>query len=217
MSAVDGSPTPALVPAPVCFYETPAAALAPQLLGLWLVRRLPEGLCAARIVETEAYPAGDPASHAFRGKTRRNQSMFGPPGRAYLYFIYGNHWCFNVVCRPEGAGEAVLVRAVEPVLGEALLRARRSAAGENLCNGPAKLCAAFDLDRRHDGADLCDPAGAVWVAVPDHLAETTAAQGPVIVTTRIGLSRAAGAPFRFYLEASPWVSRRAKEKRAGKK
>ena len=88
---------------------------------------------------------------------------------------------------------------------------------KNLCNGPAKLCAAFDLDRRHDGADLCDPAGAVWVAVPDHLAETTAAQGPVIVTTRIGLSRAAGAPFRFYLEASPWVSRRAKEKRAGKK
>ncbi len=99
------------------FYEPTADLVAPKLLGHWLVRRTAQGVCAGAIVETEAYVTGDPAAHSFVGQTARNRVMWGAAGHAYVYFIYGNHYCFNTVCRPPGIGEAVLVRAVEPVMG----------------------------------------------------------------------------------------------------
>ena len=136
-------------PLPRSFYAASAALVAPRLLGHWLLRRTPEGFSGGLIVETEAYLADDPACHAFKGETVRNRSMFGPAGRAYVYFIYGNHWCFNAVCRPPGIGEAVLVRALEPTFGAAWMQGRRPVAREvELSNGPAKLCQALAIDRR---------------------------------------------------------------------
>jgi DNA-3-methyladenine glycosylase len=106
-----------LVPLPREFYLPSAQVVAPRLLGKLLIRRLPEGLCAGVIVETEAYLCADPACHAVNGQTLRNAVMFGPPGHAYVYFIYGCHYCVNAVCHPVGSGEAVLIRAIQPLAG----------------------------------------------------------------------------------------------------
>src|SRR5262245_5757234 len=99
------------VPVPKSFYEPSAAAVAPMLLGHWLIRRTAKGLCGGPVVETEAYLVGDPASHGFVGETNRNRVMYGPPGHAYVYLIYGNYFCVNTVCQPKGRAEAVLIRA----------------------------------------------------------------------------------------------------------
>ena len=201
-----------LPPLPRGFYEPSAEAVAPRLLGQILIRREPRGLCAGLIVETEAYLRHDPACHAFRGETARNRSMFGPPGHAYLYFIYGNHWCLNAVCGPAGIGEAVLVRALEPVAGWPFLLARRPAKKiEDLTNGPAKLCAALALDRSHDGADLCDPASPIYIAAAPAPETILATRGPIVTTTRVGIVKAADWPLRFYLEGSRFVSRRPRK------
>ena len=161
------------------------------------------------IVETEAYLADDPACHGFRGETARNRAMFGPPGRAYVYFIYGNHWCFNAVCRPAGVAEAVLVRALEPVFGLDPMRSRRPVNQDvQLTNGPAKLCQALGIDRALDGADLCDAASPIFLAKNRARAARCTALGPLVTTTRIGIARAAAEPLRFYLAGSLWVSRR---------
>src|SRR5205807_4399502 len=125
---------------PRSFYEPSADVVAAKLPGHWLIRNTPKGPCGGLIVETEAYLTGDEACHAFGGQTKRNRSMWGPPGHAYVYFIYGNHWCFNVVCRPAGCGEAVLIRAVEPVIGLDLMREFRQVVHQrDLTNGPGKL------------------------------------------------------------------------------
>jgi DNA-3-methyladenine glycosylase len=135
--------------------------------------------------------------------------MFGPPGRAYVYFIYGNHWCFNAVCRPAGVAEAVLVRAIEPVWGLEFLRRRRPVARwRDLTSGPAKLCAALGLDRRQDQADLCAADAEVMVAENPDRAAAVRRLGGVVVTTRVGLTRAADWPLRFLLPGSEFVSRR---------
>jgi DNA-3-methyladenine glycosylase len=197
-------------PLPRSFYEPSAALVAPQMLGHWLVHNTPEGPVGGVIVETEAYLADDPACHAFRGETARNRSMFGPPGHAYLYFIYGNHWCFNAVCGARGVGEAVLVRAIEPVSGLGWMRARRRVAFDHqLTNGPGKLCAALGLDRSFDGVDLCDANSLVFIAENPDRRKLLAGQGAVTTSPRIGITKAAPLPLRFHLQGNIHVSRRA--------
>ena len=139
------------------FYDRDARAVAPDLLNKLLVRTDGEVRVSARIVEVEAYRgADDPGSHAYRRRTPRNAVMFGPPGRLYVYFSYGNHWCMNAVCGPGEHPHAVLLRAAEPIDGIACMRARRGAGrrDRDLCSGPGKLGQAFGVDRAWDGSDL---------------------------------------------------------------
>jgi DNA-3-methyladenine glycosylase len=197
-------------PLPKAFYEPSAAVVARELLGHWLIRDTPEGPCGGAIVETEAYLMDDPACHAWAGMTRRNRVMFGPPGRAYVYFIYGCHYCVNAVCRMAGVGEAVLVRAIEPDFGLVQLRQSRATAREaDLTNGPAKLCEAMRINRSLDGADLCDPASPLFVAENPSWRAFREERGSVVTTPRIGITKAATLPLRFYLKDSRFVSRRS--------
>ncbi len=193
------------------FFEPSAKEVAPRLLGHWLIRRWPGGLCGGRIVETEAYLADDPASHGYGGETARNRAMYGPPGRAYVYLIYGFHFCVNVVCQRAGRAEAVLIRALEAELGEEWMRRNRRAATRlQLSNGPGKLCAALAIDRELDGIDLCDAASPLFLARNPRAASWRRERGPLAETARIGLTRAADWPLRFSLDGSPYVSRRAR-------
>ncbi|MGP3972035.1 DNA-3-methyladenine glycosylase [Streptomyces sp. 6N223] len=147
--------TPAL---PRDFFDRPALELAPDLLGRTLVRTSAEGDIAVRLTEVEAYAGElDPASHAFRGRTPRNATMYGPPGHVYVYFTYGMWHCMNLVCCPPGVAGAVLLRAGEVLSGTELARRRRPSARRDaeLARGPARLATALDVDRTLDGADLC--------------------------------------------------------------
>jgi DNA-3-methyladenine glycosylase len=186
------------------FYARSSLEVAPDLIGKVLA--LADGR-RARIVEVEAYAgADDPGSHAFRGRTARNATMFGPPGRLYVYFTYGMHWCANAVCGPDGTPVAVLLRAAEPRAGIELMRAARWRAqrvrlDRDLCRGPARLCQAFGIDRSYDGADLVT-ADAGLSIIDDGWVPTE----PVVASTRIGLSAGADLPWRFALEGSRWVS-----------
>ena len=196
-------------PLPRSFYEPSAKVVAPELLGHWLVRNTPSGLCGGPIVETEAYLLGDPACHAARGMTRRNRVMFGEPGRAYVYFIYGNHYCVNAVCLPAGQAEAVLIRAVEAKVGQEIMRQRRATVQLHaLTNGPGKLCQALDIGRDLDGNDLCNAQSPLFIAKNPSARTFRSQFGPMITTTRIGITQAAALPLRFYLDGSPFVSRR---------
>ena len=142
---------------PRSFYEQPTVDVARQLLGKHLVRKHPDGIAVGRIVETEAYIGPeDKACHAWRGRTARTEVMFGPAGHAYVYFIYGFHYMLNIVTERTGFPAAVLIRAVEPVTGIALMKKRRGLKEpHNLANGPGKLCQAFAIDRALNGYDLC--------------------------------------------------------------
>ena len=176
-------------------------ALSRALIGKLLVRVLEGETLIGRIVETEAYFADDPASHAYRGPTQRNRPMFGPPLHAYVYFIYGANWCFNVTTEREGVGAASLVRACEPVHGAAAMRALRGRPGVNdrdLARGPGNLCRAFAIGPEFNDADLT--AGpALWLA-DDGLVL------PVGVSRRIGITKAAQEPLRFYARGNRSVS-----------
>lgn len=182
--------------------ETGAAAA--YLIGKIVVRVFDDGARAAgRIVETEAYGPGDPASHAFRGPTARNRSMFGNHLAAYVYFIYGSSYCLNVSTEAAGVGAAVLIRALEPLTGIASMRARRgpTIADRDLLRGPGRLCAALAIDRELDGADLeLDPR--LW------LADDGGPSPRVGVSPRIGLTLAADAHQRFYARGSRYLSGR---------
>jgi DNA-3-methyladenine glycosylase len=187
------------------FYARDPRAVAPDLLGKLLVHQDEEGgRRAGTIVEVEAYcGTEDPGSHAYRGETPRNRTMFGPPGGLYVYFTYGMHWCANVVTGDEGEGVAVLLRALAPKEGlEAMRQARKRARSErDLCSGPAKLCQALGLDRAYDGADLVTGDRGVWIeddGIPPPAHPT--------VTTRIGLSAGAEHPWRWYVPGDPNVS-----------
>lgn len=194
---------------PRSFYAGDSLDVAPLLLNKLLVR----GGRAGRIVEVEAYRgADDPASHAYRGPTRRNATMFGPPGRLYVYFTYGVHWCANVVCGPEGTAQAVLLRALAPVAGvEEMRRARQaSRAGRPdrplgdrlLASGPARLCQALGITGDDDGADLVRSDRRLRVVDDGILPPRRPG-----LSGRVGLSRAAELPWRFFLAGDPHVSR----------
>jgi DNA-3-methyladenine glycosylase len=177
--------------------------VAPDLLGRVLVRRLRDGTrLAGRIVEAEAYEPGDPASHGFRGPTPFNATMFGPPGRLYVYFTYGHHWMMNAITRPEGEPSAVLLRAIEPLEGVAAMRGHRGRTDlRDLCSGPGKLTQALAVDRTHDGEDLVR-GNVVWVEAGDPVpADRIAAGG------RVGVSVGVEPAWRFVVAGDPFVSR----------
>jgi len=198
-------------PLPRAFYEPSAEPVAPRLLGHWLIRNTPEGPCGGPIVETEAYLRDDPACHGARGLTQRNRVMFGPPGHGYVYLIYGMHFCVNTVCCQPGIAEAVLIRAIEPEWGVEWMRRRRHVPkATELTNGPAKLCAALDIRRELDGVDLCDLGSPLFVARNPTAGRFRKARGPLVTTTRIGLTQAAQFPLRFYLGGSGFVSKPAR-------
>jgi DNA-3-methyladenine glycosylase len=181
----------------------PVDVVAPGLLGCWVVTDRPEGRVALRLTEVEAYSGQgeDPASHAHRGPTPRAAIMFGPPGRLYVYFSYGVHWCANVVVGPEGRGSAVLLRAGDVVVGEELARSRRPAARNvrDLARGPARLTQALGIGPDDRGAELFSPGSTVRL----HRGPAPAAvsSGP-----RVGISVATDLPWRFWQTGAPSVS-----------
>ena len=185
------------------FYARPALAVALDLLGCSLTWRDPRGAMTGRIVEVEAYEgADDPASHAFRGPTARNHSMFGPPGHAYVYFTYGMHHCVNAVTGAEGLPHAVLLRALQPTRGLARWRAARPDLPlTRIASGPGRLCRALGLDRSHDGFDLTRSALTVHARPPGFV------PGPICAGPRIGIRLARAAPYRLWLPGEPAVSR----------
>ena len=174
--------------------------LARFLVGKVVVHDLPAGRLSGRIVETEAYPPGDPAGHHFRGPTPRIRSMYLAPGHAYIFFNYGAHFMLNVVSEPAGTAAAILIRALEPLDGIDVMQQNRKTSGlHDLTRGPGRLAAAFQIDRRHDGLDLCAP-GALWLGVTKHPV------GPIGKSVRIGITRAADQLLRFYERGNPFVS-----------
>lgn len=174
--------------------------LARFLIGKVVVHDLPAGRVSGRIVETEAYPPGDPAGHHFRGPTPRIRSMYLAPGHVYVFFNYGNHFMLNVVSEPEGTAAAILVRALEPLDGiEIMQRYRKTTSLLDLTRGPGRLAQAFQINRSHDGVDLCAP-GALWLGAIDRDA------GPIRKTVRIGITHAADKLLRFVERGNPFVS-----------
>jgi len=193
------------------FYNRDPVIVGRELLGKLLIRREGRGLLAGRIVEDEAYlGADDPAAHAYAGLTPRNAVLFGPPGHAYVYFIYGNHYCLNVSCMPEGEGQGVLLRAMEPVFGlEAMARARclelqpspSIAQLRLISSGPGRMSEALGITRvRDNNKDITSRRSDLWFADdgcrPEHIA----------ATPRIGIRKAVKRPLRFVIPGSPFVS-----------
>jgi DNA-3-methyladenine glycosylase len=176
------------------------ASLARYLIGKIVVRALPEGVAGGRIVETEAYAVGDAAGHAYRGTTRRNRSLFLERGHAYVYLAYGRSYMLNVSSERPGIGAGVLIRALEPLDGIAIMRRNRGVERlRDLARGPGRLAAALRIDRRFDGLDLCQE-GPLWLGRDDQ------EPGRIGRSVRIGISRDADRLLRFYLSDSPFVS-----------
>jgi len=189
------------------FFERPCLSVAADLVGAVIVRTLPDGSrLVGRLVEVEAYlgDGSDPSSHSHRGPTPRNRSMFGPPGRIYAYRSYGVHTCVNVVCEARGRGAAVLLRALEPLEGDPVMRRLRGLAAERspreIARGPGRLAQALGLGLEHDGASILRGCVALR-APPAELPLLAVASGP-----RIGISKGAELPYRFYARGNPWVS-----------
>lgn len=195
-------------PLPQLFYDRPPDVVARDLLGKRLIRKTPQGVAAGTIVEVEAYLGrSDPASHSYRGCTPRNAVMFGPPGRLYVYSIHAR-WCMNAVTQAEGTPTAVLIRAVQPLMGIDLMQRRRAREKPlDLARGPARLCQAFAVDRADNGADLTSrrsAAGkAIWIADDPEFDLTQIAVG---ISTRIGVTSAQDAELRFYVRGNRFVS-----------
>jgi DNA-3-methyladenine glycosylase len=191
-------------PLPRSFLDGDVAVVAAALLGRVVVAQVPEGRIAVRLTEVEAYDGrDDPASHAFRGPTPRNAVMFGPPGYLYTYFVYGMHWCANIVTGPVGRPSAVLLRAGEVVDGVAAARARRPRISSDhlLARGPAGLASVLGFDRAANGTDLCGADGRVRL----HLGSPPAADD-VRVGPRVGVATAADVELRFWIAQDPTVS-----------
>jgi DNA-3-methyladenine glycosylase len=176
------------------------AELARFLIGKTLVHETRWGRLVGRIVETEAYVVGDAAAHSFIGETARNRSLFLERGFAYVYFIYGNWYSINVAAESTGVGAGVLLRALEPLEGIGIMQRRRPGADVfALTRGPGNLAQAMGIDRRQDGVDLCSP-GSIWLGTPIRL------PGPVGTSVRIGITKEAHRPLRFYERGNPCVS-----------
>ena len=202
------TPTKAIHPLGRAFFARNPRRVARELLGKVLVRHDAHARLAARIVEVEAYLGEhDPAAHSAAGRTLRNAVLFGPPGHAYIYFIYGNHYCLNVSCEPEGKAGSVLFRALEPLSGiEEMARARGITLRTSrdllkLTRGPGRLSQAFGITRARDnGCDLTSASSSLWIG------EDGRRTGRVLLTTRIGITKAADRPLRYLLAGNPFVS-----------
>jgi DNA-3-methyladenine glycosylase len=195
------------------FFAGDPRQVGPALVGKLLIGG--EGR-AARLVEVEAYlGTDDPASHAFRGPTPRARIMFGAPGRLYVYFSYGVHWCANVVCGPDGTAAAVLLRAAQPLAGTDVMRkarwnGQRRLSERDLCRGPGRLGQAFGLTGADNGLDLTGPNERLW------LADDGAGPGAeVLATPRVGLSQGATSLWRYVVAGSPWASGREPKSQSG--
>jgi DNA-3-methyladenine glycosylase len=192
------------------FFEGPPEQVSPRLLGKVFAHRTRAGWLAGRIVEVEAYlgphnDPPDPAAHTYRGPTPRNQVIFGPPGHAYVYSIYGRYYCMNISCEPEGQAGCILLRALEPVLGLKQMARNRSLAADakpsQLTSGPSRLCQALGLTRlRHNGLDLLDPDS------PLQVLDDGFEGGELLITKRIGIRHAVDLPLRFSLKGHTCVS-----------
>ena len=199
-----------LPPLPRSFYDRDPRKVSRDLLGKLLLRRDGKNVLAARIVEVEAYLGrNDPAAHSFAGRTARNAVLWGPPGVSYVYFIYGNHYCFNVSCLPDGEAGGVLFRALEPLVGIAeMARARRIVGSELkdlrlLTTGPGRLAEAFGITRpRDNGKELTSADSDLWIADDEW------PRPRVTVTARIGITKAAEKPLRFIIAGNRFVSGR---------
>ncbi len=195
---------------PRAFYNRDPRLVGPDLLGKILVRRQGRKLLTGRIVEVEAYlGADDPAAHSFIGRTPRNAVLFGPPGLAYVYFIYGNHFCLNVSCLPDGVAGGILFRAVEPINGvEEMFELRGIAEGSDLkrlTSGPGRLAAAFGITRERDnGKDLTDSRSDLYIA------DEGSTPPQVVITKRIGIRKAAEMPLRYIVAGNRFVSGKTK-------
>jgi DNA-3-methyladenine glycosylase len=195
---------------PRSFYNRDPRLVGPDLLGKILVRRQGRKVLTGRIVEVEAYlGADDPAAHSFTGKTARNAVLFGPPGYAYVYFIYGNHYCLNVSCLPDGTAGGILFRALEPLKGiEEMFKLRGIEKGSDLrrlTSGPGRMAAAFDITRQRDnGKDLTSPRSDLYIA--DHGSPPP----KVVITKRIGITKAADMPLRYIVAGNRFVSGKIK-------
>ena len=182
------------------FLDNAVDQVAQALLGCYLERTTPDGTITVKIVETEAYDQDDPSSHAYRGMTQRNKTMYGPSGFLYVYFTYGMYYCCNIVTAQKGYGSGVLIRAVEPINGMNLIqKTRRRAKGVNMTNGPAKLCLALTIDRSFDGHDLRKSPLRLFV-------RQEPVTPPITCTTRIGISKARERHRRYYITDNPYVS-----------
>jgi DNA-3-methyladenine glycosylase len=196
---------------PLAFYRRDAVSVARDLIGCIFVHDDIEGRTAVRIVEDEAYRGAlDPGSHGYRGVTQRTEVMYGPPGRLYVYFTYGMHWCANVVCARRGECEAVLLRAGEPVEGLDLMRAHRPAISRDvdLAAGPARLTQAMGIGKRHNGATLL--RGGTFFIATDEKSDAYRA-GEIAQTVRVGLGAGKGQeiPWRFVIPGNRYASRRS--------
>ena len=193
---------PPFPPLAAAFYARPTAEVARRLLGHFLVSEVGGRRTVGRIVETEAYVGPhDPACHAFgRRRTPRTETLYGPPGTAYVYFTYGMHWCLNAVTERRDYPAAVLIRALEPLEGLAMMRRRRGKVAERaLCAGPARLCEALGITGDQNGTSLA--RGAVRIL------RDRGRRPPVAVTPRVGITRAVHWPLRFVIQDTPWASR----------
>lgn len=192
---------------PRSFYDRDPRLVGPDLLGKILVRRQGRKLLTGRIVEVEAYlGADDPAAHSAAGKTKRNAVLFGAPGYAYVYFIYGNHYCLNVSCLPDGTAGGILFRALEPLRGiQEMFELRNIADGSDLrrlTSGPGRMAAAFGITRQHDnGKDLTDGRSDLCIA------EDASPSPEIAITRRIGITKAAEMPLRYIVAGNRFVSR----------
>ena len=195
-----------LIPLPASFYDRDPREVARDLLGKILVRRDNKKVLTGRIVEVEAYlGAQDAAAHAASGRTPRNDVLFGPPGRAYVYFIYGNHYCLNVSCLPDGDAGCILIRALEPLTGvEQMARARGLLSDQlrKIASGPGKLAEAFGITRQRDnGKDLTSRKSDLWIG------DDGITRPRVLITKRVGISKAADLPLRYIVADNLFVSR----------